>query len=35
VAGDTRNSVYALLLLAASYPAFLMLKRRGPEAGHE
>ena len=35
VAGDTRNSVYALLLLAASYPAFLLLRRRGPEAGHE
>jgi APA family basic amino acid/polyamine antiporter len=27
VASDTRNSIYALLLLAASYPAFLLLKR--------
>jgi APA family basic amino acid/polyamine antiporter len=27
VASDTRNSLYALLLLAASYPAFLLLKR--------
>jgi APA family basic amino acid/polyamine antiporter len=27
VAGDTRNSVYALLLLAASYPAFLLLRK--------
>jgi APA family basic amino acid/polyamine antiporter len=27
VAGDTRNSMYALLLLAASYPAFRILKR--------
>ncbi|HVG34308.1 MAG TPA: amino acid permease, partial [Pyrinomonadaceae bacterium] len=26
IASDTRNSVYALLLLAASYPAFLLLK---------
>ncbi|HEY3027247.1 MAG TPA: APC family permease [Pyrinomonadaceae bacterium] len=26
VASDTRNSVYALLLLAASYPAFLLTK---------
>ena len=26
VASDTRNSIYALLLLAASYPAFLLLK---------
>jgi APA family basic amino acid/polyamine antiporter len=33
VASDTRNSVYALLLLAASYPAFLLVKRgeRGAE----
>lgn len=33
VASDTRNSVYALLLLAASYPAFLLTKiliRRSP-----
>ncbi len=30
VAGDTRNSLYALLLLAASYPAFLLLKRLQP-----
>jgi basic amino acid/polyamine antiporter, APA family len=28
VAGDTRNSVYALVLLAVSYPAFVLLKRR-------
>jgi APA family basic amino acid/polyamine antiporter len=27
VASDTRNSINALLLLAASYPAFLLLKR--------
>jgi len=27
VASDTRNSVYALLLLAVSYPVFLLLKR--------
>ncbi|HEX8144540.1 MAG TPA: APC family permease [Pyrinomonadaceae bacterium] len=27
VASDTRNSIYALLLLAASYPAFLSLQR--------
>src|SRR5215204_4751526 len=27
VAADTRNSVYALLLLAVSYPAFLLMKR--------
>ena len=27
VASDTFNSIYALLLLAASYPAFLLLKR--------
>lgn len=27
VAGDTANSVFALILLAASYPAFLLLKR--------
>ena len=26
VASDTRNSIYALLLLAASYPAFLLLR---------
>jgi APA family basic amino acid/polyamine antiporter len=26
VASDTRNSIYALLLLAASYPAFLTVK---------
>ena len=29
VAADTRNSVYALLLLAASYPAFRILKKSG------
>ncbi len=28
VAGDTANSLYALALLAVSYPAFLLLKRR-------
>jgi APA family basic amino acid/polyamine antiporter len=28
VAGDTENSVYALLLLAVSYPVFLLLGRR-------
>ena len=27
VASDTRNSIYALLLLALSYPAFLLLRR--------
>jgi basic amino acid/polyamine antiporter, APA family len=27
IAADTRNSVYALLLLAASYPAFRALKK--------
>jgi basic amino acid/polyamine antiporter, APA family len=27
VASDTRNSIYALLLLAASYPAFLLLRQ--------
>jgi basic amino acid/polyamine antiporter, APA family len=27
IASDTRNSIYALLLLAASYPAFLLLKQ--------
>jgi APA family basic amino acid/polyamine antiporter len=34
VASDTRNSVYSLLLLAASYPAFRLLKRvaRAPSA---
>jgi len=28
VAGDTWNSVYALLLLAVSYPVFLLIKWR-------
>ena len=28
IAGDTRNSVYALILLAASYPAYLVVRRR-------
>ncbi len=28
IASDTRNSIYALLLLAISYPVFLALKRR-------
>lgn len=34
VASDTRNSVYSLLLLGASYPTFLLLKRvaRAPSA---
>jgi APA family basic amino acid/polyamine antiporter len=27
VASDTRSSVYALLVLAASYPVFLVLRR--------
>ncbi len=27
IAGDTRNSLYALLLLAASYPSFRLLRR--------
>src|SRR5262249_46156982 len=27
IAGDTRNSLYALLLLAASYPVFRLLKK--------
>ena len=27
IAGDTRNSAYALLLLAASYPVYLVMKR--------
>ncbi|MCA1556921.1 MAG: APC family permease, partial [Acidobacteria bacterium] len=26
-ASDTRNSLYALILLAASYPAYLLLRR--------
>jgi APA family basic amino acid/polyamine antiporter len=30
VANDTRNSLYALALLAASYPAFLLLRRLVP-----
>ena len=29
VAGDTRNSLYALLALAASYPAYLLVRRLG------
>jgi APA family basic amino acid/polyamine antiporter len=29
IAADTRNSVYAVILLAASYPTFLLLKRIG------
>lgn len=29
IAADTRNSTYALLLLAASYPAFRLLKKAG------
>jgi APA family basic amino acid/polyamine antiporter len=32
--GDTRNSMYALLLLAASYPAFRVLKRSRPLLPH-
>ncbi len=35
VAGDTRNSVYALMLLAVSYPAFVLLKRRAGRAESE
>ena len=30
IASDTRNSIYALLLLAVSYPVFLALQRRAP-----
>lgn len=30
VASDTRNSVYALVLLAVSYPAFVLLKKLKP-----
>jgi len=30
IASDTRNSVYALLLLAASYPGYRMVKASGP-----
>ena len=29
IASDTQNSLYALALLAVSYPAFLLLRRRG------
>ena len=29
IASDTRNSLYSLLLLAASYPVFLIIKRLG------
>jgi hypothetical protein len=29
VASDTENSLYALLLLAASYPVFLLFRRLG------
>ncbi len=32
IAGDTRNSLWALLLLAVSYPAYLALKRLTSEA---
>jgi basic amino acid/polyamine antiporter, APA family len=28
VASDTRNSLYALLLLAASYPGYRLVRRR-------
>jgi APA family basic amino acid/polyamine antiporter len=31
IMSDTRNSIYALLLLTASYPAFLLLKRTRKE----
>ena len=31
VASDTRNSIYALVLLAVSYPVFLMMKRFSPK----
>ena len=30
IASDTRNSAYALMLLAASYPAYRMVKASGP-----
>ncbi|HEX8069243.1 MAG TPA: APC family permease [Pyrinomonadaceae bacterium] len=33
VAGDTRNSLYALALLAVSYPAFALLRRRAHTRG--
>ncbi|HEV3470893.1 MAG TPA: APC family permease [Pyrinomonadaceae bacterium] len=33
VATDTRNSLYALALLALSYPAYLLVKRRAGDAG--
>jgi APA family basic amino acid/polyamine antiporter len=29
IAGDTRNSIYALLVLAASYPLYLVSRRLG------
>jgi APA family basic amino acid/polyamine antiporter len=32
---DTKNSVYALVLLAASYPAFLLLRRTSTETEEE
>ncbi len=28
VIGDTRNSIYALIALAVTYPAFLILKQQ-------
>ena len=34
IAADTRNSTYALILLAASYPAFRLLKRAGGTRQH-
>lgn len=35
IMSDTKNSIYALLLLAASYPAFLLLRRTGAETEDE
>jgi hypothetical protein len=32
VAADTRNSLYSLLLLAASWPVFLIMRRSIPAA---
>ncbi len=33
VASDTRNSIYALILLAVSYPLFRTVKRVSPREG--
>jgi APA family basic amino acid/polyamine antiporter len=35
VAGDTRNSAHALLLLAASYPVFRLLAHSTPARAHD